>query len=395
MTRNVCTTIVSLLALAGGATAQIALPGEVAAAEQPAPEASQPQDERPVVEVVFVLDTTGSMSGLIEGAKQKIWSVANAIVMGEPRPAVRIGLVAYRDRTDAYVTQVTPLTDDLDAMYSKLMALEADGGGDSPESVNQALHEAVGSIAWSEDDNVLRIVYLVGDAPPHMDYEQDVKYPVTCELAAKRGLIINTIQCGAMGQTTPIWQEIARLAEGEFFQIDQSGGVRAIATPYDEELAALGLRLNATMMGYGDLRQQAANTARRERALGLAEVASDEALADRALYFNKSDASAWAGENDLVTDVEEGRVALASIPEEDLPEPLRAMGPEEREAYLAEQAGIRAATQSRIAELAAKREAYINEKVREAGPSDSFDRNVLASLRRQAARVGIRYGADE
>jgi hypothetical protein len=331
------------------------------------------------------------MSGLIEGAKQKIWSIANAIVMGEPRPSVRIGLVAYRDRTDAYVTQITALTDDLDAMYSKLMALEAAGGGDSPESVNRALHEAVGSIAWSDSEDVLRIVYLVGDAPPHMDYEQDVKYPATCELAASRGLIINTVQCGSMGQTTPIWQEIARLAEGEFFQIDQSGGMQAVSTPYDEELGELGLELNATMMGYGDARAQAENLARQERAASLGVAAGEEALADRALYLNKADASAWAGRQDLVTDLDEGRVELASIPEKELPEPLQAMTAEEREAFVAEQRQIRARTQSRIAELAAKREAYINEMMKKAGPTDSFDRNVLASLQRQAARVGIRY----
>ena len=33
---------------------------------------------KPVVEVAFVLDTTGSMGGLIEGAKRKIWSIATA-----------------------------------------------------------------------------------------------------------------------------------------------------------------------------------------------------------------------------------------------------------------------------------------------------------------------------
>ena len=108
----------------------------------PTPATVQPT-AAPRVEVAFVLDTTGSMSGLIEGAKRKIWSIANQLASGQPRPKVSIALIAYRDRGDAYVTQVHELTDDIDGVYAHLQQLAADGGGDTPESVNQALHEAV------------------------------------------------------------------------------------------------------------------------------------------------------------------------------------------------------------------------------------------------------------
>ena len=83
------------------------------------------------------------MGGLIEGAKQKIWSISNQIVAGKPTPNLKVGLLAYRDRGDAYVTKLTELTDDLDAIYADIKEFKADRGGDTPESVNQALHEAV------------------------------------------------------------------------------------------------------------------------------------------------------------------------------------------------------------------------------------------------------------
>ena len=51
----------------------------------------------PQIEVVFCLDTTGSMGGLIEAAKQKIWSISNQIANGKPTPELKIGLVAFRD----------------------------------------------------------------------------------------------------------------------------------------------------------------------------------------------------------------------------------------------------------------------------------------------------------
>src|SRR5205814_5417274 len=77
---------------------------------------SQQKTAAPKVEVVFVLDTTGSMGGLIDAAKQKIWSICNQIASGQPTPHVKIGLVAFRDRGDEYVTRVHDLTDDLDAV---------------------------------------------------------------------------------------------------------------------------------------------------------------------------------------------------------------------------------------------------------------------------------------
>src|SRR5713101_6100560 len=85
--------------------------------------------ERPEVEVVFCLDTTGSMSGLIDAAKKKIWAISNQIVSGTPTPKVKVGLLAYRDRGDEYITKIVPLTDDLDAIHSQLMSFRAAGGG--------------------------------------------------------------------------------------------------------------------------------------------------------------------------------------------------------------------------------------------------------------------------
>src|SRR4051794_28412760 len=147
------------------------------------------------IEVVFVLDTTGSMGGLIAAAKEKIWSIASTLAQAKQAPEISMGLVAYRDRGDAYVTQVVDLDKDLDSMYAKLMQFRADGGGDSPESVNQALDEAINKISWSQDSSTYRVVFLVGDAPPHMDYQDDVKYTTSVAAAAAKGIVVNTIQC--------------------------------------------------------------------------------------------------------------------------------------------------------------------------------------------------------
>ena len=118
----------------------------VAEEKSPAAETAKKPSDKPAkqrIEVCFVLDTTGSMGGLIAGAKAKIWSMANDIISAKPTPEVRFALIAYRDRGDDYVTKITPLTDDLDAVYAQLNTFKAAGGGDAPESVGRALAESV------------------------------------------------------------------------------------------------------------------------------------------------------------------------------------------------------------------------------------------------------------
>src|SRR5688572_14899828 len=82
-------------------------------------------DGRDTLEMVFVLDTTGSMGGLIDGAKQRIWGIINEVMQKPSKPRVRVGLVAYRDLGDVYVTKLLPITEDLDKAYTTLMDYQA------------------------------------------------------------------------------------------------------------------------------------------------------------------------------------------------------------------------------------------------------------------------------
>ena len=398
LTRNAA----RLLALFAGSTiscgfaaAQVAEPiARPALAPIPADPAAPDAAAESVIDVVFVLDTTGSMSGLIEGAKQKIWSIANTVATAQPRPVIRMGLVGYRDRGDEYITKLTPLTDDLDAVYADLMKFEAGGGGDGPESVNQALAEAVALQPWADNAKALKLIYLVGDAPPHMDYEQDTRYADTCSTAASKGIIINTIQCGTWVEATPIFQEIARLAEGEYFAIQQDGGVTVVATPFDEELASLGANLAATACGWGDERAQTRASLKADTATEIAAAAPVMAQAERAAYFASATGKSSAlGEQELVDDVKSGRVQLADIPKDQLPEQFKSLTLEQQQAKVEEIAAEREKIHARIAELSQKREDYIKAELAKLGAEakDGFDEKVTDCLREQAERKGITY----
>lgn len=346
---------------------------------------------RPRVEVAFVLDSTGSMGGLIEGAKEKIWSIANDIIARKAPgstvgPEVRIGLVTYRDRGDEYVTRRFDLTADIDTVFKNLQSITADGGGDDPESVNQALSEAVNDLSWTASGKVLKIIFLVGDYPPHMDYSDDVKYPVTIRQAVKRGIIVDTVQCGGVAETAVVWKEIARMADGSYVALAQSGNMTAMATPYDEEIARTSREIGTTVVAYGDAARQAESRDKVSKAAG----APATIAADRASYNLASGGKAIQGTGDLVADAHDGTVDIAKVRREELPPELQRLTPAERTKYIAARQAKRDTLNMRLDQLAKKRADYVEkERARliASGAGDAFDTKVSEIISAQAARV--------
>ena len=348
----------------------------------------------PRIEVVFVLDTTGSMSGLIKAAKEKIWAVANSLASTKPAPEIKMGLVGFRDRGDAYITRVTDLTDDLDAVYTKLMAFRAGGGGDGPESVNQALHEAVTQVKWSTDDKTYRVIFLFGDSPPHMDYKNDVKYTATCKTAARKAIVINAVQCGSQSPTTPIWSDIARRAEGQYFRVEQSGGAILASTPFDKELAGLSRDLDSTRIYYGSREKRRRAEARAEVADTIYKKADVKAAAQRAVFnAGKAGRHNFAGDQELVQAVADGQVKVGELKERQLPEAMKGMSAKEREKLVAENLAKRKQIQARIKDLSAKRQAHIREQLRrnKLSAKGSLDDSIFNAVKTQAAKRGITY----
>jgi Mg-chelatase subunit ChlD len=354
-------------------------------------------NQRPVVDVVFALDTTGSMGGLIQAAKEKIWSIASTMAAAKPTPQIRMGLVAYRDRGDDYVTRVVDLSADLDSVYAALMQLQAGGGGDWPEAVNQALDEAVSRVSWSNDAQAYKVVFLVGDAPPHMDYQDDVKYPTTMAAAKAKGIRVNTIQCGDLRDTAREWQQIAQLGDGRTFQVDQAGGAVAIATPFDTRLARLAEDLDAARLYFGSDAERKAQAEKSKEAERAKAAASPAALARRAT-FNASDAGQdnLLGKQELVDAVTSGRVDLKTVAPEALPAPMQTMSLEERQELVTQTAAKRDALKRQIQDLAEERARYLKGKVEaDGGAAASLDHKLFEAVREQGGAVGLSYEAKE
>lgn len=359
-------------------------PAALAAVENPG------EAPPPVVEAVFVLDTTGSMSGLIHAAKEKIWSIGNTLASGDPAPVVRVGLVGFRDRSDGEVTRLVPLSTDMDDLYTRLMEFQASGGGDGPESVNQALHEAVTRVEWTGGPTAYKVIFLLGDAPPHMDYPDDVKYPATAKIAREMGIVVNTVQLGSSDDTRKIFQEIASLCGGVYTRLGQNAGALVKATPYDGEIAKLSRSLDETRLYYGSDKEQKAAEVRKEKASRIYGAASVSAVAQRSLFnTGKAGKKNFLGKNELVDAVAEGEVDVNTLSKDELPEPLREMNDKEREEHVKGLAQKREGLQEQIQALAAKRQDFLKKEM--AKKDKTLESELYQAVQAQAAAKGIEY----
>ena len=353
------------------------------------------QQHRPKVDVVFVLDTTGSMGGMIEAAKEKIWSIASNMASAQPAPEIRIGLVAFRDRGDAYVTQLRDLSSDMDSMYATLMDYQADGGGDGPESVNKALDDALNQMSWSREQDTYKVIFLVGDAPPHMDYPNERQFPEIVAEAKARQIVVNTVQCGQDSSARKSWMTIAQLGAGEYFQVDQAGSALALATPFDKKIATLSKKLDDTRLYYGTEKQKEKQQLKLAAAEKLHAGSTVESLARRAEYnLSKSGEANFLGENELVDDIASGRIELDSIEHKSLPAAMQAMAPAEQQRLIEEKAEQRKMLRQEIEALSRDRSDYLDQKVNALGSSkDSLDYKIQSAVKAQAAKKGLDYDA--
>jgi hypothetical protein len=360
-----------------------------ALAADPPPEAARVRilDDKPHIDVVFCIDCSGSMGGVIETAKQKVWAIVNETARAKPAPELRIGLIGYGNANGPF--RFFPLSNDLDEVYKNLLTFRDEGWGD--EYVGLAIHEATEKMQWAQGKTVHKVIYVVGNetarqGPPAMDYAK------TAPAAIAKGIIVNAIYCGEVdhASATPTWREFARLADGAYMEIAGQGGAVVVATPFDKELNDLSAKLNTTYVGYGTvarekLAAQSANDAASARLSTSSGAERAQAKASR-----QYDNSTW----DLIDAQKNNKdFDLAKVPEDQLPEDMKKMTLDQRKEYLARKSKERDEIARKIQDLSGKRDAYVKEEITKKGldTNKAFDEAVRRSLNEQAAKNGFQF----
>ncbi len=217
--------LIILAALIVGLSSRSVAPVVVSPAPHPAPPAPllgmqppvkpTPPAQAPRLDVVFTIDATGSMGDEIEVVKREVWNIADRLMQGNPRPDIRFGLVFYQDRGDSFLVQRTELTRDVNAIQAELMKVRADGGGDWQEHVGRGLHEAL-SLDWDRAQGVTRMIYLVGDAPGHDDYNDGYDIAGAVRIAREKQITIHTLGCSGLNSGQEEFARIARETGGTY-----------------------------------------------------------------------------------------------------------------------------------------------------------------------------------
>lgn len=349
----------------------------------------QPETTPRQIDVVIALDVSGSMTGLIESAKQRLWDIVNEIGRAQPQPELRLAILSYgRPSYGAeagFVKIDLPFTSDLDAVNETLFRFGTDGGD---EYVARAVSTSIDKLSWSSDPNALRILFVAGNEAANQDPQ--VSLQQAGQLAANAGIVVNTIYCGSANDSIATgWREFATLTNGLYASIDQnSAAVANIATPMDDELATLNQDLNDTYLAYG-----AAGLRYRQNQLEQdenAEAMSPSAMASRVVTKagRLYDSSEW----DLIDAIKSGQ-ALEEIAAEDLPDAMQSMSTKEREVFVSEYSEKREEIQARISQLDGERRDYIDKErsLRTKAEGKGLDEVLKSGLRTLAEEKGFTF----
>ena len=371
------------------------------AAGQDKPAAAAPAAaEGKAIDLVLCLDVSGSMNGLIDSAKLRLWDIVNELARLKPTPNLRVALYSYGaggyPADKGYVRKEIDLTEDLDDVYKALNALRIGGG---TELVARVTKTSLDEQKWSTDKDAMRLIFVAGNEPA--DQDKQVSLDDVAANAKKLGVIVNTIYCGAAGNPEANgWAKFAATAGGKYMNIDMNRAAArpVVKTEFDEKIVKLGEELNKTYVAYGkEGAEKAANQLAQDRnaasaappgAGGFGGAAVERSVTKAgALYRN----STW----DLVDRMKDKDFDLKKIPEAELCDDLLKLKPEERLEFLKKKADERAAIQKQINELSAKRQKKIEEELAKQPKTDAdkaLDEAVKGLIREQAKSKGFEVG---
>lgn len=344
------------------------------------------------IDLAICLDTSGSMQGLIDAARIKLWDIVNDLAKANPTPHLRVALLTYGNNGHAaengWVRLDAPLTEDLDLISQKLFALTTNGG---TELVGRVVDAATKQLSWSASAGALKMIVVAGNESANQD--QQMPFRAVCRESLARGIVVNSIYCGPFADhMAPEWREVAILAAGHFAAIDHQHGTVVVTTPFDDALVSLSASLNETYVpfgvhgaaAWGNQQQQDGNAA----SLSTAVAAQRCATKAGDLYSNGS----W----DLVDACKDKEFKLESVMAEQLPEAMRSMTLEQRRSFVDQQAAQREALQRRVAELDAQRQEFVAAEMKRIATKgdDSFDAAMRAAIRAQATGKGFAFPPD-
>lgn len=351
----------------------------------------EPTVKKPLVQMAILLDTSGSMSGLIDQARAELWAIVNEFIFakrGGLAPEVRVALYEYGKSSlpakEGYIRQIVQFTTDLDKVSEELFALKTNGGS---EYCGWVIKEATAELDWSNAPDDLKVIFIAGNEP---FTQGPVDYRKSCKTAIEKNIIVNTIHCGSQSAGLDgKWKDGAVISDGKYLNIDHNRQIVHIAAPQDKEIQELSVRLNETYIAYGALgRQRYEMQSMQDRN---AASLSAEASVQRGVA--KSSANYMNEHWDLVDALAKDADKLGELKEEQLPENMRKMTEKERKEYVQAKSKERAEIQKKIQTLNESRKKYVavELKKQQAAGGKTLGSAVIQAVREQAEKKNFKF----
>jgi len=348
-------------------------------------------EKKPLVQIAVLLDTSGSMSGLIDQARAELWAIVNEFIFakrGGLAPEVQVALYEYGKSSLAkkggYIRQIVQFTTDLDKVSEELFALKNNGGN---EYCGWVIKEATAKLEWSDSPDDLKVIFIAGNEP---FTQGPIDYRKSCKAAIGKNIIVNTIHCGSQSAgLSGKWKDGAVLADGKYLNIDQNRQIVHIAAPQDKEITELSVKLNETYIAYGEfgMRNYGRQSEQDRSASSLsAEASIQRSVAKSSLNYRNEH---W----DLVDAYTKDGDKLRELKEEQLPENMRKMTDKEKKAYVEAKAKERTEIQKKIQSLNELRKKYVaaEMKKQQAAGEKTLGSAVIQAVREQAKKKNFKF----
>lgn len=368
---------------------------EVAVVENDKPvDKAVPAAGQAKVQLAILLDTSSSMSGLIEQTKTQLWRIVNTFIDAKQNgqvPFVEVALYEYgNDGLNSethWIRQVSPLSRDLDLISKELFSLRTNGG---TELCGAVVKRATMDLNWDASPDVYKAIFIAGNE----EFTQGSIDPkVACKEAVAKGVIVNTIHCGdEQSGISGGWQAGALLADGKFLIIDHNQAVVHVDAPQDAEIVKLNEELNKTYIPYGAkgmnrLMEQEAQDENAAKAPATSGAEVQRVLSKSSVNYHNA---SW----DLVDACKEKDFKWESVAEDQLPAEMRKLDAEGRRKYVAERQAKRDEIAKKIQALNVERRDFVANKIKEMGEGEAntLDKVMVRTVRDQASKKGYEFG---
>jgi|GEM_PF-64637 len=347
------------------------------------------------IKIALLLDTSGSMDGLLEQAKSQLWNMVNELAQAKSNgkePDLEIALYKYGNsgltKESGFIQQETPFTSNLDLVSEKLFALTTKGGD---EFCGQVIYRSVKELEWGEGRSDYKTIFIAGNE----SFDQGpISQAVAFRDAKEKDIYVNAIFCGPEHDGYNLdWNSPVSFGAGSFASIDANKVTTYVSTPYDQRIEELNASLNDSYVWYGQDGYAAYNNMN-DQDFNAKSISKsnfvNRAITKNSNFYNTRNDS-WDLVDKLNTDP---GFKVEDIKNEYLPKEMRKMTAKQKAAYVLEKQAKRRRINEEINTLAAQRSAYLSDQ-KTKQDTDFLEGAIITSIQAQAREKGFVFNNEQ